>query len=219
MTKIIIDVSKCEYKNQNKENYNGKPYCTCLNKLCEDISFVCDKNCQVFEDLKQLARANEENEMLKSQITSQDCEIYNLKSQLQAKEQLSVKQSHELIRLRKELQENKQKNANLLQENEELKKQLDKYLNQEEEEIRQLNNDNKLDDILESIKKANVQLEKESKYKQALDEIENLIKNLGTKNILTFPDLSLQENIKAVMGQCNSGYEDILGIINKAKEQ
>ena len=47
-----------------------------------------------------------------------------LQKKLQAKEQLSVKQSHELIRLRKERQENKQKNVNLLQKNEELEKQL-----------------------------------------------------------------------------------------------
>lgn len=57
------------------------------------------------------------------------------------------------------------------------------------------------------------------KYKQALDDIENIIKELSTENILTFPDLSLQENARAIMRQCNSGYEDILGIINKAKEQ
>lgn len=48
-----------------------------------------------------------------------------LQKKLQAKEQLSVKQSHELIRLRKERQENKQKNVNLLQNNEELEKQLE----------------------------------------------------------------------------------------------
>lgn len=58
------------------------------------------------------------------------------------------------------------------QECEELKKQLDRSLSQEEEDIRQLNNDNKLDDILSAIKKANDKIEKESKYKQALDEIE-----------------------------------------------
>ena len=63
-------------------------------------------------------------------------------------------------------------NRELKDENEKLKKQLDKYLDQEEEEIRQLNNDSKLDDILESIKKANEQMAKEIKYKQALDEIE-----------------------------------------------
>lgn len=57
------------------------------------------------------------------------------------------------------------------QECEKLKKQLDKYLNQEEEEIRQLNNDNKLDEILSAISKANAQIEKESNYKQALKKI------------------------------------------------
>lgn len=55
-----IDESKCKYKIQSSENFKTKPYCSILNKFCEDISFVCDKNCQVFEDLKQLARAKEE---------------------------------------------------------------------------------------------------------------------------------------------------------------
>ena len=63
-------------------------------------------------------------------------------------------------------------NRELEDENEKLKKQLDKYLDQEEEEIRQLNNDSKLDEILESIKKANEQIAKEIKYKKALEAIE-----------------------------------------------
>lgn len=109
-------------------------------------------------------------------------DVFDKIDKLQSKEQLSLNQSQVIITLRNNLNVNKQKNANLLQENEELKKQLDKYLNQEEEEIRQLNNDNKLDDILESIKKANEQLEKESKYKQALDEIEYYINNQGINN-------------------------------------
>lgn len=45
---------ECKYKFQDDEKFNGKPYCTLLNKLCEDISFACDKNCQVYEDYKQL---------------------------------------------------------------------------------------------------------------------------------------------------------------------
>lgn len=200
-----IDVSECKYKIQSSENFKTKPYCSILDKFCEDISFVCDKNCQIFEDFKQLARAKEKIEELKAQVDEwkENCnnnfelvairtklltdiaiklglntaiierkDVFDKIDKLQSKEQLSLNQSQVIITLRNNLNVNKQRNANLLQENEELKKQLDKYLNQEEEEIRQLNNDNKLDDILESIKKANEQLEKESKYKQALDEIE-----------------------------------------------
>ena len=45
---------KCKYKFQDKDKYNGEEYCTCHNELCSDISFVCDKNCQIYEDYKQL---------------------------------------------------------------------------------------------------------------------------------------------------------------------
>lgn len=83
------------------------------------------------------------------------------------------------------------------------KEELDKYLNQEEEEIRQLNNDNKLDDILESIKKANEQMEKESKYKQALDEIEEVCKD------------GVYDEYRRPLDECSV----ILNIINKVKEQ
>lgn len=55
------------------------------------------------------------------------------------------------------------------------------------------------------------------KYEQALDEIENIIKDLENKNILTFPDLSKEENYNMIMKQCNSGYVQILNIIAKAK--
>lgn len=51
-----IDVTKCKYKFQDEEKFDGKPYCTLQNELCEDISFACDTNCQVFEDYKQLHR-------------------------------------------------------------------------------------------------------------------------------------------------------------------
>lgn len=57
-----------------------------------------------------------------------------------------------------------------------------------------------------------------NKYKRALEEIQSVIKSLENENIVTFPDLSLQQNVKVIMGQCNSGYKDILNIINKVKE-
>ena len=54
-------------------------------------------------------------------------------------------------------------------------------------------------------------------YRNALDEIEGKIKEINGSDVLTFPDLSLQENAKAIMRQCNKGYRDILDIIRKAK--
>ena len=83
----------CKYKFQDKEKFDGKPYCTCFNELCKNLSFVCDQNCIIYEDYKQLAR----------------------------KTQLSIKQSKELIRLRQELKESTVKNKNLRQECERLK--------------------------------------------------------------------------------------------------
>lgn len=56
------------------------------------------------------------------------------------------------------------------------------------------------------------------RYKHALEEIEEKIKEINGSKILTFPDLSLQENAKAIMGQCNEGYRKILDIISKARE-
>lgn len=57
------------------------------------------------------------------------------------------------------------------------------------------------------------------RYRKALEEIEECINNLKKQDILTFPDFSLQENCKVIMRQCNEGYRQILGIINKAKEK
>lgn len=51
---------KCKYMFQDKEKFDGKPYCVCFNELCEDLSFVCDDNCQIYEDYKQLTRKTTE---------------------------------------------------------------------------------------------------------------------------------------------------------------
>lgn len=57
--------TECKYKIQSSENFKTHPYCSILNKFCEDVSFVCDRNCQIYEDLKQYARAKEEIEKLR----------------------------------------------------------------------------------------------------------------------------------------------------------
>ena len=117
-------------------------------------------------------------------LEQKKCPIYKLKQQLQAKKQ----------------------------ECEELKKQLDKYLNQEEEEIRQLNNDNKLDDILLAIERANYKLEKESAYKKSLDEIEEFInKQRYIISVVRAP-------LKPIIMRINRDFLSILEIINKTKE-
>ena len=201
-----IDVSKCNFRLER----DNQQKCEC----CHATGFgvICD--CEQWHNcyFKQLARAKEEIEKLKAQIENekqalqididnlnQACldlnqENDDLQNKLQAKEQLSVKQSHELIRLRKELQENKQKNVILLQENEELKnatvtlaeglnfrqERADK-LEQECEGLefdyqKQLKNTNKW--IVEC---ENLQKQLES-YKQTLDEIEKIVDNGTAEN-------------------------------------
>lgn len=54
-------------------------------------------------------------------------------------------------------------------------------------------------------------------FKQALDEIIEVIKKLNGESIITIPDFSKEENYKLIMKQCNEGYVEILNIINKAK--
>ena len=145
------------------------------------------KNIQI---KKQLQAKEQECEKLKTQILSlQTMEIEELEKLKQEKTEikkyLGISDKSIMQRL-EELQEFKDElkisEDRYKQECEELKKQLDKYLNQEEEEIRQLNNDNKLDDILSAIEKANDKMEKESNYKQALDKIENYANNTCATN-------------------------------------
>lgn len=223
-----IDVSKCNFRLEQ----DNQQKCECCHAIGFEVICDCEQwhNCY----FKQLARAKEEIEKLKAQIENekqalqididnlnQACldlnqENDDLQNKLQAKEQLSVKQSHELIRLRKELQENKQKNVILLQENEELKnatvtlaeglnfrqERADK-LEQECEGLefdyqKQLKNTNKW--IVEC---ENLQKQLES-YKQTLDEIEKT----ANKN---FTHTSWKEYKEQLM--------QILNIINKAKEK
>ena len=68
MTKNNEQMIECKYKFQSIEKFAGKPYCTLHNETCEFINFVCDKNCQVYEDYKQLKRKEQECEELKQTL-------------------------------------------------------------------------------------------------------------------------------------------------------
>jgi chromosome segregation ATPase len=63
-------IMECKYKFQSIEKFAGKPYCTLHNETCEFINFACDKNCQVYEDYKQLKRKEQECEELNTTITN-----------------------------------------------------------------------------------------------------------------------------------------------------
>ena len=60
---------KCNYKFQDKERFDDRSYCACFDRLCEDLFFICDHNCQIYEDLKQLARKTQECEELKETLS------------------------------------------------------------------------------------------------------------------------------------------------------
>lgn len=72
--------------------------------------------------------------------------------------------------------------------------------------------------VIAELAKKSIRLSTENRrLEDALDEIEGKIKEINGSDVLTFPDLSLQENAKAIMRQCNKGYREILDIISKAK--
>lgn len=50
--KTDLNIS-CKYKIQIENKFDDKPYCTCFCELCEDLP-ICDNNCQIFEDYKEL---------------------------------------------------------------------------------------------------------------------------------------------------------------------
>ena len=62
---------KCKYMFQDKEKFDGKPYCICFCELCEDLP-PCDDNCQIYEDYKQLTHKTQECEELKKYISEKE---------------------------------------------------------------------------------------------------------------------------------------------------
>ena len=65
-----VDVSECKYKFQNKEKYDGDDFCTLYLEKCKFLgeAGICDDNCQVYEDYKQLKRLEQENEKLTKKL-------------------------------------------------------------------------------------------------------------------------------------------------------
>lgn len=175
-----VDVEKCWYI--HGVSCKNKNYASCDERLN-----LCDEHPNCY--FKQLARAKDKINYMEEGIKIVENARDDFEREVMQKEQ-------ECEKLKTQLMQNSEVNTFFNtpikgwsndpckvcpykqdyqakdQECEELKEKLDKYLNQEEEEIRQLNNDNKLDEILESIKKANEQMAKEIKYKKALEAIE-----------------------------------------------
>lgn len=90
----------CKYKFQNKEKFDGKPYCTCFCELCEDLP-ICVHNCQIFEDYKQLQKEKFENlnnrQMVENaeNLIYENSELYkNLKEKEQECEELKKANQH-----------------------------------------------------------------------------------------------------------------------------
>ena len=154
----------CKYKFQNKEKFDGKPYCTCFCELCEDLP-ICVHNCQIFEDYKQLQKEKFEN-LNNRQIVEdaenliyENSELYkNLKEKEQECEQ--IKEKYEALKL--ENQEGYEIVAELKQECEELK-----------EENQQLRN-NLSDSLMFRFTSQDKQI---NRYRKALEEIKEYIYN------------------------------------------
>ena len=107
----------CKYKFEDKEKFNGKPYCTCFNELCEDLSFACDNNCQIYEDFKQLARKAQECETLTSQLDfevqkkeclEQECEELKEQLELNTANAVVIDMAQRLYKLKQTLTEIKE---------------------------------------------------------------------------------------------------------------
>lgn len=85
---------ECKYKFQDDEKFNGESYCCLFNEKCKDLSFACDKNCQVYEDFKTLV--------------SKDFECCDLNAKLVYYEDRVGKLERALLRRNKEIEELKQ---------------------------------------------------------------------------------------------------------------
>ena len=106
----------CKYKFQDKEKFDGKPYCTCFCELCED-SPLCDDNCQIYEDFKQLASKTREFEQLEEKYEA-------LKLENQEGYEIVAELKHEYEGLKKQLESERTRNRTLIVKYNKLKEKI-----------------------------------------------------------------------------------------------
>lgn len=46
----------CKYKIIKEDFFGGTPYCSLQDEFCINLRFVCDTNCQIYEDQKELEK-------------------------------------------------------------------------------------------------------------------------------------------------------------------
>lgn len=73
---------QCRYQFQDKEKFNGEPYCTFFNEQCLDIDFICDENCEVFENHKRIDKLENELNITHTQYNQVVQQNKNLQSDL-----------------------------------------------------------------------------------------------------------------------------------------
>lgn len=73
---------QCRYKFQDKDKFDGKPYCSFFIEQCSNIDFICDENCEVFEQNKRIDRLENELKITHTQYKQVVKQNKNLQSDL-----------------------------------------------------------------------------------------------------------------------------------------
>lgn len=76
------DKKQCKYRFQDKDKFDGQPYCTFFNEYCKYLSYICDKNCEVFELHKRIEVLENELKISQNQYFQVVQQNKNLQSDL-----------------------------------------------------------------------------------------------------------------------------------------
>lgn len=80
---------KCKYKFQDKYHFEGDAYCTLFDTKCKNLGFICDENCQVFEDNKEFYRRTKIAIELAEKLKAKEEECKKLKEEVNKKYSVS----------------------------------------------------------------------------------------------------------------------------------